>query len=385
MKPDEELRLTLSQTVINYENVKAIIREGANPNTTSTWGENYLQIVLRNNWSVSHIIQAIELGIDVNKRDNKGQLPLSLYLSRQSINYDVVAAFIKAGANPHTKSSTGQNYLHIAIRNRWPSVEIIRARELGINVNQTNAENFTAAQLYRSLNGADPAVINALNPNPVSKATKARAPKSTDFYQWSVAQKDAGALICDLLVLNDVPKDKLVFLGKSKQAKERVLQYITELPLPMQKALVDKALDDKSQLGQFFAVRRGWWWTSKSRGTLAKLMALQIDLNNQCIEAGTIAVQLTPIFKPVPVKPRDAAVEQSPHTGNYPLLAGIPIAWFPSAPPFDETNTASGSALNSSNAFRYYPSLFSEPPTTEQTKLSQDLKGSPLSSSYQQN
>ena len=285
MSVNQQLSSMLNREIIYFNEVEQLIKLGAEPNTCNQYGETYLHYVCRNH-GYDQIIEALNLGINPEVFNNLGESALSLYLSRRPIEHRIVEALVKKGANPNTYCQ-GDNYLHLAISNKMPAEIILAAINLGIDVTLKNHDGFNAPQLYKHLAGKNQTIQRAL-----LKSFNARTHNEFN-YDTIINQPDAGAFVCDLLTVNFLPMDLITKLAKTETMKERVYKYITQLTLPTQKAIVDKALDGASPLFQFFSVPRGLSPTSTTSGTFAKLIKLQFDLKKKHIAAKEQCIDLS--------------------------------------------------------------------------------------------
>lgn len=133
----------------NLKTIKAFIAAGASPNTRNKRGDNFLHLTIRRGWFNSTILNALRLGIDVNKSNKEGQNPLQLYLNNPySISIEMIKALVHAGADINARNKNGDNCLHIAIRHCWSDSSILELLTLGIDVKENNREGETALQAY---------------------------------------------------------------------------------------------------------------------------------------------------------------------------------------------------------------------------------------------
>lgn len=165
MTPQEELKRYLSLKEVDYYVVVSFIQRGASPNTTNAQGDTYLHQMAKKRYD-GLVKKAIELGIDVKKKNKAGKQALTLYMSKMSLRYnnidmihESIVAFIQAGADPNTTCSAG-TYLHL-LAGFGSKKHIISALELGIDVTKLNENGQTALGYYLARGFTDLEVINA--------------------------------------------------------------------------------------------------------------------------------------------------------------------------------------------------------------------------------
>ena len=132
------------QSVESVENVRELIRAGADVNAKNNYGWTPLHSAsVGYNSSVKVIKELIKAGADVNAKDNDGDTPLHEAASRNE-SANVIKELIRAGADVNAKNNNGDTPLYRATYKMTPHKasikELIKA---GADVNVKNNDGDT--------------------------------------------------------------------------------------------------------------------------------------------------------------------------------------------------------------------------------------------------
>jgi cytohesin len=126
--------------------VQLLLKHGADPNTRADDGQTLLHLSSRDR-CLEVAKGLLELGVDVNSCDNRGQTPLQIAFETFK-SYpimgatDLVQLLLKYGADPKIQSDDGQTLLHV-----FSEYEHLEAAErllkLGVDVNSRNGRGQT--------------------------------------------------------------------------------------------------------------------------------------------------------------------------------------------------------------------------------------------------
>lgn len=122
MTPEEQAELNnelvRSAMYNNIEDMKSLIKRGANPNAQSELFQKNTALTLATG---TNKLEAVELliktGANVNIKNGVGSTALHIALTGHSYNNRMVEALIKAGADINAQNSKGETPLNIARRN----------------------------------------------------------------------------------------------------------------------------------------------------------------------------------------------------------------------------------------------------------------------------
>lgn len=99
----------------NTEIVSLLIQSGADIHITTMNGVNLLHSVAMNN-AVAMVKYVLDLGFDINDKDNNGWTPLHCAMG-ENTNMGVVKFLLESGADADIKTVDGQTPLHFAMHN----------------------------------------------------------------------------------------------------------------------------------------------------------------------------------------------------------------------------------------------------------------------------
>jgi|GEM_PF-3640687 len=324
MSYDDQFRAALTKPGKQWQEIQYLIKLGADPSTKTSDGENLLHIAIRSKWNKTSMLATLDLGVAVNETNRQGLSALALYLTvSRPIYTDIVKKMIQAGADPDTTDSSGKDLVEIALANNCSSSYVNTVLKMGIGAKRMGSSAFDS--LTKTLMAPDrivhlakidnrkeavlahirrlplseqiAAVDEALNYNTqlgkffaVRRSWLSEPSRSSGTLAQLVALRQElvemdleaetmakGTFLA--LTRKTLTQDTIVRLAKTSNRKEDVLDYIAQLPLMERKTAVELALDNRMPLNQFFATKRSWFPTSETRGSLARLVAMQNEIN----------------------------------------------------------------------------------------------------------
>jgi hypothetical protein len=290
-----------------------LIKSGADKNAKTVFGVNLLHAAAESH-DLANITAALQLGVDPNIKNSFNQTPLAIIINKKPLNMPAAAAIIRAGGDPNSKTTFGENLLHAAVdSNSYANIKL--AVKLGVDPNAKDSFGKTALQRVlgkvpvnkdavallsapgsirhtptrtHSSVSASPttrSTVPSASPAPSPTIHKAPAPRATTqasapsrpavtvdphllqpttivvqqpFKLDSLINRpESGRLICEYIDKNTLNFDQLDFLRKSRNARELVLDHIKSLSDEDEKLrLVTKCRDIKTGLGYFFNTKK---------------------------------------------------------------------------------------------------------------------------------
>lgn len=126
----------------NTEIVSLLIQSGADIHMTTMNGINLLHSAAMNNASsVAMVKYVLDLGFDINDKDNNGWTPLC-YASRYSENVEIIKLLLESGADVKTVAIDGKSLLHLVAFNSELSV-VRYVLGLGFDINDKDKNDWT--------------------------------------------------------------------------------------------------------------------------------------------------------------------------------------------------------------------------------------------------
>lgn len=124
----------------NTEIVSLLIQSGADIHITTMNGVNLLHSAAMNN-AVAMVKYVLDLGFDINDKDNNGWTPLC-YASRYSENVEIIELLLESGADVKTVAIDGKSLLHLVAFNSKLSV-VHYVLGLGFDINDRDKNDWT--------------------------------------------------------------------------------------------------------------------------------------------------------------------------------------------------------------------------------------------------
>ncbi|MGQ3891585.1 ankyrin repeat domain-containing protein [Legionella sp. CNM-4043-24] len=253
---DIELGRYLSEGAIDMAVVASRISQGANPNTLNNNLDSLLHITARSG-DIHHIRAALDTGIDVHISNGEGHTALYWLLNQTPCHFEAALMLIKAGASPNTVNHNGDNLLHLAVRSAM--LDVIRAA-LALKINPHSKNRQGQTPLLELLSRG------TVNPDAIALLVLVDSLHLT-LDEASLRIQRPG------LYLN---RKDLERLGKHSNNKERVIQFIEQLPPEPQRRIIDLCQNEQSALGAFFYAQRGLIFKpTLASGTLAHLTEIR--------------------------------------------------------------------------------------------------------------
>ena len=137
----------------NVDAMNVLVSAGANQTIEDVNGDTWLHYAVHGNCSKDVLQTAIDLGADVNAKDNKNKT--ALMWASQKGNVDAMNVLIGAGADQTIECISGTTWLHYAVLGIC-SKEVLQAViDLGADVNATNNSNITPLMLASRKSNVD--------------------------------------------------------------------------------------------------------------------------------------------------------------------------------------------------------------------------------------
>lgn len=247
----------------------------------------------------TNVEKVLTMGFDIQHvYRSTGKSPFTIFFTTQPLNYKIARLLVQYGASPHAIDAKGNNLLELAIATGDKTL-IGQALDLGINPKEKKADKLSAIEQALTKFPNDSSIaffIRDYQPNLVEVISSPAAPQQAACSSTSTQgpaksasrllieidnlfyKEEPGLSIYDFLVTQELDKDSLKYLGNKPSAKRAVFNYISDCKdLHSKLEMIKNAMDESTQLGAFFWVKRGYFSKpSLEKGYLAKLGILRV-------------------------------------------------------------------------------------------------------------